>query len=89
MDQQAHKNDQATPVSTGDERKAASTSKRRLLKAGLIGGPLLVTLRSRPAYSLQSLGSLGIPYGMYDPATGEPVDSNGNVLDDPTRRSGN
>ena len=100
MDQQAKKHNELTPGSNGVEASAsagadtreANADKRRLLKAGLIGVPLLVTLRSRPAHA-SSLGSCGIPYGMYN-WDGDPIsredwlagDRNAPGLENPTRR---
>ncbi len=78
-------------------------ARRRLLRAGLVAGPLLITLRGRPARAqLPSLGSAEIFYGAYvtqdqidDPNLnfdagdlGKPLNQNGEILDDETRRSG-
>jgi len=58
-------------------------SRRRLLKAGLVAAPMIVTLRGRPALAqTASLGSLGIFYGRYTQFNGQwvPADPNGNPL---------
>lgn len=63
----------ATPASDqggGAAESYGRAARRRLLRAGLIGIPAIVTLRSRPAYALQSLSSAGIPYGLYTQAPG-------------------
>lgn len=87
-------------VSNQDANIAA---RRRLLRAGLIAGPLLVTLRGRPARAqLPSLGSAEIFYGAYvtqdqvdnDPNfdsgdLGKALNSQGDILNDESRRSGN
>lgn len=55
------------------ETNTATKSRRKLVKAGLVAAPLLVTLRSRPLYAQSSLGSLGISYGLYTPSGGAGV----------------
>lgn len=66
-------------------------TRRRLLKAGLLSVPVVLTVRSRPVLA-QSLGSAGINYGAYFQAEngelipvrcddwGRPIDANGNVI---------
>lgn len=78
------------------EGDSQSRSRRRFIKAGLIGVPMVVTLRSRPAHALTSLGSATIFYGAYrefqnpDGTTRwAPVDQDGNEMQDPTRRTPN
>lgn len=39
-------------------------ARRRLIQVGLMSLPVLMTVRSRPAFA-QSLGSVAIPYGAY------------------------
>jgi len=73
----------STPSSVGG---GSRESRRRFLKAGLIGVPMIVTLRSQPARALTSLGSAGIMYGMYNDE-GKAINKDGEVLVDPTRRS--
>lgn len=50
-------------------------TRRRLIQVGLMSLPVLMTVRSRPAFA-QSLGSVEIPYGAYA------VDKDGNFLED-------
>lgn len=54
-------------------------TRRRLLKAGALSVPVILTVRSRPVMG-QSLGSAGISYGAYFQSQGElmPVLSNEN-----------
>lgn len=85
-----------TPGEGTEEVSGQSQSRRRFLKAGLIGVPMVVTLRSRPAHALTSLGSATIFYGEYrefqnpDGTTRwAPVDQDGNEMQDPTRRTPN
>ncbi len=70
--------------------RAAAASRRKFIMAGLVGVPMIVTLRSKPARAMTSLGSAGIFYGAYaEDTTGKwrPVNENGEFLVDPTRRS--
>lgn len=64
-------------------RDAVRQSRRRMLRAGLVAAPMIVTLRGRPALAqAASLGSLGIFYGQYTQFNGEwvPADPDGNPL---------
>jgi hypothetical protein len=54
-----------TNAPAGPLPSAHGNARRRLLKAGVVAVPLLVTLKSRPLYAQSSLGSLGIEYGLY------------------------
>lgn len=84
---------QSADLSPQDAQIAA---RRKMLKAGLIAGPMLMTLRGRPARAqLPSLGSAEIFYGAYntdvdknDPDFGKALNEDGKVLEDKTRRSG-
>lgn len=68
----------ANPAETAGTRPADAeriATRRRLLKAGVVAAPMLLTLRGRPARAQQqqqSLGSLGVFYGAY--VTQEMVD---------------
>lgn len=81
---------QSAELSPQDAQIAA---RRKMLKAGLIAGPMLMTLRGRPARAqLPSLGSAEIFYGAYvtddqDPNFGKALNEDGKVLEDKTRRS--
>ena len=50
------------PVRESEDRHLKT--RRRLIKVGLMSLPVLMTVRSRPAFA-QSLGSVGLPYGGY------------------------
>lgn len=79
---------QVKPETNNPSQKA----RRQFLKAGLIGVPMIVTLRSRPAMALSSLGSAAIFYGRYGRVDGTnewvPIDENGNALQNNDRREG-
>ena len=75
-----------------DAAGQSQKARRQFLKAGLIGVPMIVTLRSRPAMALNSLGSAAIFYGRYGRVEGTdewvPINENNEALIDPTRREG-
>ena len=76
------------PMSPEQQRRE---TRRRLLKAGALSVPVILTVRSRPVMG-QSLGSAGISYGAYFQSqgelmpvlsneNGEPIDEDGRVID--------
>ena len=76
------------PLSPEQQRRE---TRRRLLKAGALSVPVILTVRSRPVMG-QSLGSAGISYGAYFQSqgelmpvlsneNGEPIDEDGRVID--------
>ncbi len=87
LNEQESKGETAQPQDAAEQR--TSRSRRRLIKAGLLASPLLVTLRSRPLYAQSSLGSMGINYGLYvqNQTTNEwvpaRVNNQGDVVEDP------
>lgn len=53
-----------TGAASGASAKSSRSTRRQLLRVGLIASPLLITLRGKPAWAqLSSLGSAGIMYG--------------------------
>jgi len=58
--------DAPSPAGQGSAERQRQNTRRRLLKAGLIGVPAIITIRSRPAHAAQSLQS-GNLYGSQTP----------------------
>lgn len=60
------KSQEQDPSGMPQPAQGKSQTRRRFLKAGLVSVPMIVTLRSRPAFAQVSLGSAGIFYGRYE-----------------------
>ena len=81
------------PVNDLASHTDPTQARRRFLKASLIGVPMIVTLRSRPAYA--ALGSGGVFYCLYGQKSDDgdgtevwvPVDSEGREMVDHSRGS--
>ena len=91
MKEKAQNNSEQSPANTAADQVSAQGShtdptqaRRRFLKASLIGVPMIVTLRSRPAYA--ALGSAGVFYGLYGQKSD---DGNGNEVWVPVAPDGN
>ncbi len=84
MKEKAPNNSEQTPETAAADQASThapashtdpTQARRRFLKAGLIGVPMIVTLRSRPAYA--ALGTGGVFYGLYGQKSD---DGNGNEV---------